>query len=148
MTISRWFHPRMKNVSIQVVEKIKTQILCSVTFFRKSCRLWYNVEKCGGARVDAIRRLRVTNRISKPTRAQVHAYARAPHSHTHAHIFLQPRARSHAHTQILTAFHGNIGFMKAPQWYVTRALPLFFWHLFPSPIMLVFTVTHELRDVY
>jgi len=30
----------------KVVEKIKTYILCSVTFFfRKSCRLWDNVEK-------------------------------------------------------------------------------------------------------
>ena len=28
-----------------VVEKIKTRILCSVTFFRKLCRLWDNVEK-------------------------------------------------------------------------------------------------------
>ena len=28
-----------------VVEEIKTHIMCSVTFFRKSCRLWYNVEK-------------------------------------------------------------------------------------------------------
>ena len=30
-----------------LVEKIKTHILCSVTFFppRKSCRLWENVEK-------------------------------------------------------------------------------------------------------
>ena len=33
----------------KVVEKIKTYILCSVNFFfRKSCRLWDNVEKyCG-----------------------------------------------------------------------------------------------------
>jgi hypothetical protein len=31
------------------VEKIKTHILCSVTFFRKSCRLSYNVEKYGRA---------------------------------------------------------------------------------------------------
>jgi len=29
----------------KVVEKIKTHILCSVTFFRKSCRLWEYVEK-------------------------------------------------------------------------------------------------------
>ena len=29
----------------KVVEKIKTHILCSVTFFRKSYRLWDNVEK-------------------------------------------------------------------------------------------------------
>ena len=33
----------------KVVEKIKTHILCSVTFFRKSYRLWDNVEKCGRA---------------------------------------------------------------------------------------------------
>ena len=29
----------------KVVQKIETHILCSVTFFRKSCRLWDNVEK-------------------------------------------------------------------------------------------------------
>ena len=29
----------------KVVEKIKTHILCSVTFFRKSLRLWDNLEK-------------------------------------------------------------------------------------------------------
>ena len=29
----------------KVVEKIKTHILCLVTFFLKSCRLWDNVEK-------------------------------------------------------------------------------------------------------
>jgi hypothetical protein len=34
----------------QFVEKIKTHILCSVTFIRKSCRLRGNVENCGGAR--------------------------------------------------------------------------------------------------
>jgi len=31
----------------KVVEKIKTHILCSVTFSQKSFRLWGNVEKCG-----------------------------------------------------------------------------------------------------
>jgi len=29
----------------KVVEKIKTHILCLLTFSRKSCRLWDNVEK-------------------------------------------------------------------------------------------------------
>jgi hypothetical protein len=38
---------------IKVVQKIKTHILCSVTFYRKSCRLWDNVEKYGGDREDA-----------------------------------------------------------------------------------------------
>ena len=31
-------------------EKIKTRILCSITFFFKSCRLWENVEKSSRAR--------------------------------------------------------------------------------------------------
>ena len=35
---------------MKVVEKIATHILCSVTFFRKSCRLLDNVEKYGGDR--------------------------------------------------------------------------------------------------
>ena len=34
----------------KVVEEIKIRILCSVTDFRKSCRLWDNVEKYGRAR--------------------------------------------------------------------------------------------------
>jgi hypothetical protein len=34
---------------IKVVEKIKTHILCLVTFSQKLHRLWDNVEKCGGA---------------------------------------------------------------------------------------------------
>ena len=37
-------------LQIKVVEKTKTHILCSVTFCRKSCHLWNNVEKYGGAR--------------------------------------------------------------------------------------------------
>ena len=34
---------------IQIVEKIKTYFIFN-NFFRKSFRLWYNVEKCGGVR--------------------------------------------------------------------------------------------------
>jgi hypothetical protein len=30
---------------VYFVQKIKTHILSSITFFRKSCRLWENVEK-------------------------------------------------------------------------------------------------------
>jgi hypothetical protein len=37
---------------VKAVETIKTHILCSVTFFRKSCRLWDNVEKYGRAGQD------------------------------------------------------------------------------------------------
>jgi hypothetical protein len=53
------------------VAKIKTHILCSVTVFRKSCRLWDNVEKyckAGQATVDNItRRMRFACWITKAT---------------------------------------------------------------------------------
>jgi hypothetical protein len=49
-----WYHTEFflewEMFGTKVVEKIKTQILCSITFFRKSCRLRYNVEKYGRAR--------------------------------------------------------------------------------------------------
>ena len=55
----------------KVVEKIKTHILCSITFFRKSCRLWDNVEKYGTARQatddNIIRRMRFAYWITKAT---------------------------------------------------------------------------------
>jgi hypothetical protein len=46
----------------KVVEKFKTYILCSISFFRKSCHLWYNVETfCTAGQAtdgDIIRRMR------------------------------------------------------------------------------------------
>jgi hypothetical protein len=60
MIISRLIFVRMRNVSGKVVKKIKSQISCFMQFFRKSCRLWYNVEKygrTGQATDDIIRRL-------------------------------------------------------------------------------------------
>jgi hypothetical protein len=36
----------------EVVQKIKTHILCSINVFQKLCRLWDNVEKYGTARQD------------------------------------------------------------------------------------------------
>ena len=40
----------MRNVSDKFTEKIKTYILCTITFSQKSCRLLDNVEKCSTAR--------------------------------------------------------------------------------------------------
>jgi hypothetical protein len=55
----------------KVVEKIKTYILCSITFSRKSCRLWDNVEKYGRARQatddNIIQRMRFACCITKAT---------------------------------------------------------------------------------
>jgi hypothetical protein len=53
------------------VEKIKTHILCSITFFRISCRLWDNVKKYIRAREATddiiIRRMRFARWITKAT---------------------------------------------------------------------------------
>jgi hypothetical protein len=71
-------------------EKIKTHILYSITFFRKSHRLWDNVEKCGdgGATNDVtIRRIRVACWMIKAT---------CTYAHAHAHVPGYPRARTHA----------------------------------------------------
>ena len=44
---------RARKFATKNLEKIKTRILCSMTFFlRKSCRLWNNVWKYGRARQD------------------------------------------------------------------------------------------------
>ena len=87
-------------VETKVVEKIKTHILCSVTFSRKSCRLWDNVEKCGGAREvsddDLIRRMYFACWITK---------AIEPHS-------------EHA----ILLFLGNSGYVNAPHCYVIWTL--------------------------
>jgi len=52
----------MRNISGKFVNKIKTCVLYSVTFFRISCGLWDNVEKYGRARQakvgNIIRRMR------------------------------------------------------------------------------------------
>jgi hypothetical protein len=46
MIISCWVLLRMRNVSEKFCRrKMKTQILCSINSFRKSCRLWVNVEE-------------------------------------------------------------------------------------------------------
>ena len=56
---------------MKVVEKIKTHVLCSITFSRKSCRLFGNVEKMSwsrkGHRDNIIRHMRFACRITKAT---------------------------------------------------------------------------------
>ena len=60
-----------ESFQIKIVEKIKTHILCSITFSRKSCRLWDNVERYGRAREVAddniIRRMCFEYWITKAT---------------------------------------------------------------------------------
>jgi hypothetical protein len=66
----------------KVVDKIKTHILCSVTFFRKSYRLWDNVEKYGGERGATndvtIWRIRVACWVGRATCTYACAHAHSP----------------------------------------------------------------------
>jgi hypothetical protein len=50
MTILAQFFLGWEMFQRKVADKIKIHILRSVTLFQKSCCLWGNVEKCGGAR--------------------------------------------------------------------------------------------------
>ena len=45
MTVSHYMFLRIRNFCTEIVEKIKTSTLLSVTFFRKSHLLWDNVKK-------------------------------------------------------------------------------------------------------
>ena len=57
MVISRWILLRMRTVyRKKFVEKIETHILCSTTFFRKSFRIWDNVEEDSQCRNKVISR--------------------------------------------------------------------------------------------
>ena len=85
---------------IKVVEKVKTHILCSVTFFRKLWRLWDKAENVEGTRgfkndvtigADALHvgkaRLHARKHARTPKRPGNHIHARAQaRTHTHIHI--------------------------------------------------------------
>ena len=63
-------------------------------------------------RAQTISRLRVAYWISKPTRAQAHAHARAPPSpHTQKYVLL------------IAFHHDNYSLVNEPQCYITHILP-------------------------
>ena len=83
----------------KVVENIKTHILCSVTVFRISCRIWDNVEKYCGAREptdnNIIQRIRFACWVSRSARSHAHAKAPAnPYRRMHGHTRTQKNAKT------------------------------------------------------
>jgi hypothetical protein len=95
-------------LQIKVTQTIKTRVLCSVTFYRKSCRLWDNVENFGRAR-------EATNDNIAHARCILdkQGYTRAPtHTHTEKYVIL--------------LYDGNNGLASAPECYVIRTLPALF----------------------
>ena len=98
----------------------------SVTFFRKSCRLWDNVEKCFGTRRAADDNMAHAREwwISKTTQAQEHALARA---HTHTHV--RTHARSHTHARAHTKKYVALTNSPRHQWFSGSASLLRYTHI-------------------
>jgi hypothetical protein len=94
----------------KVVEKIKTHILCSLPFFfffRKSHRLWDDVEKYDGDGGGAQMTSQYGSCALQAWKARLHARTLM---HTPTHLGTSKLARTHARTHIPisnTAFHGN-----------------------------------------
>ena len=110
MIISRWILRRMRNVAYRIIEKIKTHILCSISFFRKPCRLWDNVEKCG-----------------RPKRATDDNMA-------HARCMLDKAMYTNSDYLLLTVFcTAKNGYAIVPQCYVIRILLIFINCSCPNP---------------
>jgi hypothetical protein len=102
------FFLKWKMFKIKCIEKIKRRILCSVTFSRKSCRLWDNVEKYGWAREAANDSIHVNGVCS----------LFAPQ------LRLQERYQN---MQYLLFFHGNSGYANVPQCWIICTLCLLFF---------------------
>ena len=89
----------MRNVLGKIVEKIKTCILCSTTFFffRKSCRLW----EC--RKIWCSKRGHRWRYNMVLTSCMLDKKATCAHAHVHAHA-RQAHARTRAHTQICNIY--------------------------------------------
>jgi hypothetical protein len=118
----------------KVVEKIKTHVLCSVTFSEN--RAVYEIMSKNMVEPDGSQTIRCkcfSCWISEAIRAKAHACERAPipvptpthplthtptHTHTHAHTHAQ------RNMQYLSLFHGDNGFVNAPHCYVILTMPV------------------------
>ena len=97
---------------------MKTHILCSVTFFRKSLHLWdksKNRVETQGATNVRIWHIHVACWISKATHTYVHSHPHAPR---------YPHACSHRPIGN-TAFPLQQWFVNRPHYYIIHTLPLF-----------------------
>jgi len=124
----------------KVVQKIKTDVVWSKCFLRKSCRLWDKVEK-----------------YSKAGQAT---------GDTRAHVFWMLDKKGYKHTmRKCNSFQGNIDYWKAPQCNVIRTSPVLllqekiynlwpsWWHSFidlrnsSSPPFLLLGSISPVRDI-
>jgi hypothetical protein len=100
----------MRDISGKGVQKIKSHILCTITFSLKSCLSWDNVQTYGKARnTTANNMAHACCMLDKAIRAHARAHAPAP-AHPHSHTY------THAHTQIYTIFFA----FTQQQWLLER----------------------------
>jgi hypothetical protein len=95
------FFLELKMFQIKGVEKIKTHILCTVTFSQKSCRLWDNVEKSTverGRPQIKIWRMRIARWIPKTTNTHSEYVTLIPPS---LQQWLRERAQLLRHTYVV-----------------------------------------------
>jgi hypothetical protein len=112
----RWILLRMRSVKSCIENQNTRFVFCN--FFRKSSQLWDNVEKCGRAE-------------NPPTiwRMWLHAWYVRLHArkHTPAPVHSNSHTpRTHRNVLFLLFFRGKSGFVKAPQYYLTRTLAVLF----------------------
>ena len=86
----------MKNVSGKSCRGTRNIRLCSITYFRKSCRLLDDVKKC-----------RIVRQVTEDNMAHSHCIPKATNTHTHTH--------THTGCVIFIAFSLKKGCTKAPQ---------------------------------
>jgi hypothetical protein len=84
----------MRNVSDEIVEKIKTHILCSITSFRKPCRWWDNLEKYGRDRQATNDNMGFACWISKATNTHLEYCFSTPTMVTRMHLNVMLYIRS------------------------------------------------------
>ena len=73
----------MRNVLEKFVKEIKTQTSCSTSFFRKSCRLWDNLEIHGRAKQATDDKITWDMRFACSITKATHTHT-LTHTHTHA----------------------------------------------------------------
>jgi hypothetical protein len=91
---------RIRNVSDESCRENQNTHFVLNNFFRKSCRLWDNVGKCGTARQATGKTIR----------------------HIHFACWITKATDAHSECQTYIFFHGNNGYAKAFQCYVIRTL--------------------------
>ena len=108
ITISRWILLRKRNISDKICRENENTYFMHKSYFRKSCGLWDNVEKYGGARETTDDNIIWRNRFAYCESKAIIAHA---HAYTQWHTRTNPRA--HTNTQPEISLYNSYRFSTA-----------------------------------